>query len=138
MKVKQINSKEELTAALNIRHSVFVIEQNVPAEEEYDEFDATSHHYIAFWENLPVGTARWRENENGIKLERFAVLKSHRNKNIGSAILKAVLADLPSDKFVYLHAQLTAVNFYLRHGFVKEGEMFSECDIDHYKMHLNK
>jgi predicted GNAT family N-acyltransferase len=136
MQVQKISSTEELKKAFNIRHTVFVLEQQVPAEDEYDEFDKTASHFLATEGDTAVGTARWRHTDKGIKLERFAVLQEYRNKNVGSAILSAVLTDLPDGHFVYLHAQLAAVNFYLRHGFVKEGDLFLECDIEHYKMYL--
>ena len=73
----------------------------------------------------PAGAARWRETENGVKLERFAVLADFRNQEIGAALLHAVLADVQAelpDAEVYLNAQLRAVPFYERHGFHKKGE----------------
>jgi predicted GNAT family N-acyltransferase len=118
-----------------IRRKVFVEEQKVSAEDEFDEFEASAHHFLAFYNEKPVATARWRATEKGIKLERFAVLEECRNKNIGSQILAAVLSDVkPFNKTIYLHAQLKAVPFYERAGFEKEGDIFSECDILHYTM----
>jgi predicted GNAT family N-acyltransferase len=124
--------------AFEIRRKVFVEEQNVPAEEEFDDFEKIATHYLAMMEDIPAGTARWRYTDNGIKLERFAVLKEYRNQKVGSELLKAVLGDvIPLRQLIYLHAQVQAVPFYKRHGFEKEGDMFSECDIDHYVMVLN-
>jgi predicted GNAT family N-acyltransferase len=118
-----------------IRRKVFVVEQKVASEDEFDEFEAFSNHYLAFYNDMPVATARWRPTEKGIKLERFAVLEEFRNKNIGSQILQAVLIDvIPFNKTLYLHAQLKAVPFYERAGFEKEGDIFSECDILHNTM----
>jgi len=120
-----------------IRRKVFVEEQRVNRNDEYDHFETTAQHYLAFSDNQPVGAARWRETMNGIKLERFAVLKDHRNKGIGSFILKKILRDVaPMKKTIYLHAQLSAVNFYKREGFRIVGEIFSEANIQHYKMEL--
>ncbi len=128
-------SKEFSLAAFDIRKKVFVEEQNVKAEEEFDEFEKFSQHYLAYYNEIPVATARWRHTEKGIKLERFAVLKEFRNKNIGNFILKEVLKDvIPFQKTLYLHAQLAAVKFYKREGFVKQGEIFYECNIAHYLM----
>jgi predicted GNAT family N-acyltransferase len=124
--------------AFEIRRKVFVEEQNVPAEEEFDDYEKTSTHYLAMMDQIPAGTARWRYTENGIKLERFAVLKEYRNQKVGSAILKTVLTDvIPLNQTIYLHAQVQALAFYKRHGFEQVGEMFSECDIDHYVMVLS-
>jgi predicted GNAT family N-acyltransferase len=135
---KYTSSNIELAEkAFEIRRKVFVEEQKVPADEEFDEFENSSTHFLAFYNDIPAATARWRFTEKGIKLERFAVLKEFRNKKIGSEILNAVLDDVkPFNKYTYLHAQLAAVNFYERAGFKKKGDIFSECDIEHYLMVL--
>ena len=139
--VKKIDNKADLETIFNIRQKVFVEEQKVPREEEYDEFEDTAAHFLATYNGEPAGVARWRETDKGVKLERFAVLPEFRSKEVGGHILKQVLADvlpLHAGKTIYLHAQLPAINFYSRHGFEKVGEMFSECDIDHYKMVLKQ
>ena len=82
-----------------------------------------------------MGTARWRHIGDKIKLERFAVLEAYRSQGFGDQILRSILEEvLAFKKPIYLHAQLRAIPFYERQGFKKIGEMFSECDIDHYKM----
>jgi predicted GNAT family N-acyltransferase len=135
IKVRRIDSGVDMGAAFAIRQKVFVDEQKVDPELEYDEFEGTSHHYLASIEELPIGTARWRHTEKGIKLERFAVLDEYRDKGIGSALLKDVLADvLEQEKPVYLHAQVQVVPFYEKFGFKAVGDEFIEADIRHYKM----
>ncbi len=122
--------------AFGIRKLVFVLEQKVDPTEEFDQFEDSSTHFLLFYGKDPVATARWRFTENGIKLERFAVLKEFRNKGLGAILLKTVIADVKDyKKPIYLHAQLQAINFYEREGFVKSGPMFSECNIMHYKMY---
>lgn len=121
--------------AFDIRRKVFVDEQHVSREEEYDRFENISTHYIVYADQLPVGTARWRKTDKGIKLERFAVLKEHRNSGAGTAILDRVLEDVASLGLpVYLHSQITAINFYLKANFVIEGDEFTEAGIRHFKM----
>lgn len=132
--VKQINTKNELEKAFAIRKKVFVDGQGVPANEEYDEFDSIAHHYIVYINEVEVATARWRETQNGVKLERFAVLDEYRNQGIGSILLNKVLEDVPAPNLIYLHAQLPAQGLYSRAGFIVDGKMFLECDIEHYKM----
>ncbi len=137
--VLKIQSQHNLQQAMRIRCQVFVSEQNVPAEEDIDKFEKESTHFLAFFNNIPCGAARWRTTENGCKLERFAVLKEHRGMGVGSALVKAVLNDVQSitrlrDKELYLNAQLTATGLYAKFGFVKRGAIFQECDIDHIKM----
>ena len=134
-------NKEELKTAFGIREKVFVDEQNVPANEEYDEFETVARHFLAFSDAIPCGTARWRRTESGIKLERFAVLCGFRGQKAGSALVQAVLDDVHAQpgtagRQIYLHAQLTAMPLYSKFGFRPVGETFLECDIRHYKMIL--
>lgn len=139
IQVNSVADKQNLNKVFGIREKVFVQEQKVPAADEYDEHEENARHYLATYNNIPCGAARWRKTQNGIKLERFAVLPDFRNKAVGSHILQQVLQDVRQfypDELIYLHAQLPAIPFYKRHGFVTEGEMFSECDINHYKMYL--
>lgn len=119
----------------DIRKKVFVEEQKVDEREEFDEYESNSVHYLGVFEGIPVGTARWRITQAGIKLERFAVLKQYRNHGVAAAILKKVLADtFASGVRIYLHAQITAVGFYEKYGFIKEGSLFTEAGIDHFRM----
>ncbi|RSK47064.1 GNAT family N-acetyltransferase [Hymenobacter rigui] len=139
MHVHRVTTQQDLLAALAIRHTVFVLGQNVPAELEHDSHDQTdATHYLArTGDGTPCGAARWRVTENGVKLERFAVLAEYRNQQVGAALLAAVLRDVAvahSTAEVYLNAQVLAVRFYERHGFEKVGEAFWEAGIEHYRM----
>jgi len=139
IEVRKIETPQEQEIAHKIREEVFVKEQNVPFAEEYDEYEQTSVHFLAFYEGKPCGTARWRFTENGIKLERFAVLREFRNKKVGQAIIENILQDIKStteisQKMIYLHAQVQVVGFYEKFGFQKIGETFQECNIWHFKM----
>jgi len=137
IKIEKFRSEVSLfyEAACFIRNTVFVEEQNVPKELELDEYEAVSTFYLLFFEGKPVATARWRETEKGVKLERFAVLKDFRNQKLGYVILKRVLEDVvPLKKEIYLHAQIDAFNFYKRNGFEPIGEKFVEAGIVHYLM----
>ncbi len=131
--VIRIHTPEQLAEAHRIRHLVFVEEQHCPPEEEY-EHEEESIHFLASVNNVPCGTARWRQTEKGFKLERFAVLKEFRKMKVGEALLKAVLADVPRTAKIYLHAQLTARDFYLKYNFVPVGDHFWEAGIEHVKM----
>jgi len=127
--------KKMADISFTIRNKVFVEEQHVNPELEYDEFEDTSIHYLLYYKGKPVATSRWRETDKGIKLERFAMLKEYRNKGIGSELLKKVINDvIPLKKRIYLHSQLNALSYYERFGFVKKGDIFIEADIEHYLM----
>jgi predicted GNAT family N-acyltransferase len=135
LKVIRVKTEAELAVCRSIRKTVFILEQKVPESEEYDGLDGESVHYLAFYQNKAVGTARWRKAESGIKLERFAILKAYRNKNIGAALVKAVLNDVkPLKKKIYLNAQLPVKDFYQKYNFITEGDIFEEAGIQHIKM----
>jgi predicted GNAT family N-acyltransferase len=137
--VRKVKDADGLELARKIRYDVFVIGQNVPTEEEIDQFEEESFHFLALLDGTPAGAARWRFTDQGIKLERFAVLERFRERGVGSALVEAVLKDIEEHpgahgKTQYLHAQLSAMRLYSKFGFKREGSMFQECDIDHYKM----
>lgn len=140
--ISKITDLRDLDAAFTIREKVFVEGQGVPADDEYDQHDRqrTTRHYLARVDGQPAGAARWRPTNNGVKLERFAVLPEFQGHGVGTALVQQVLADVqaeaPDAVQVYLHAQLRAITLYERTGFQKVGEMFEECDIQHYKMVL--
>ena len=141
--VIRITDLRDLNAAFAIREKVFVEEQKVPLEEEYDDHDRTdARHYLAHAaDGTPAGAARWRETAHGVKLERFAVLADYRNQQIGAILLQQVLHDVQAEfpaAHIYLHAQLRAMPVYARHGFVPVGEMFEECAIQLFQMVLNE
>lgn len=132
------NDKEKASIVFDIRQRVFVDEQHVSREEEYDDHEDESMHYMLLVEKTPAGTARWRFTNYGIKLERFAVLPEFRNAGNGSFLLKKVLEDvIPFNRPIYLHAQVAAMNLYSRAGFKPEGDLFWEANIPHYKMKFN-
>jgi predicted GNAT family N-acyltransferase len=133
------DTKELKQKAFEIREEVFVHEQKVDPEEEFDEFEDISRHFVVLDEQgQGIGASRWRKTDKGFKLERFAVKTSERGKGIGQAIVKATLADIEEQvgtgNYLYMHAQLDAVSLYERFGFKKKGEQFEECDILHYLM----
>jgi len=135
--VHEIKSAYELKLAFAIRREVFVKEQNVPQEFE-ERNNQDSIHFLATVDDLPAGTARYRKTENGIKLERFAVLKHYRGMKVGDTLVKTILNDLQPDVPVYLNAQLEIADLYSRNGFTQEGNVFEEAEINHIKMVLTR
>lgn len=134
LQVNKVNSQDDLEKAFAIRKTVFVEEQNCPPELEW-EHEEESIHFLALINGEPCGACRWRKTDKGYKLERFAVLKEHRGKRIGQALVAAALSDLPDDAgYIYLNAQLEAMHIYSRFGFIAEGEQFEEAGIQHLKM----
>lgn len=136
--VEKVNLEQELEKVFEIRKQVFVIEQNCPPELEWENEDVSTH-FFATYNDKPAGTCRWRKTDLGYKLERFAVLKEFRGKGIAQELIKTVLKDLPSDaNYIYLNAQITAVDLYKKFNFTPQGEQFEEAGILHYKMVQSK
>ena len=134
LNIQKVTTQEELEQAFAIRKIVFVEEQNCPPELEWEN-EEVSTHFLALMDNIPCGACRWRKTDQGYKLERFAVLKEHRGKRVGQAMVAAALDDLPSDAdYIYLNAQVDAMGLYAKFGFVAEGEAFEEAGIKHFKM----
>jgi predicted GNAT family N-acyltransferase len=126
-------SRELLSA---VRHAVFVEEQKVPPELEWDDADERAFHVLATAaDGTPIGTARLKLDG---RIGRMAVVKSWRGRGVGSKMLSALLdvARKQGCKTVRLHAQTQAVGFYARHGFTAAGVEFQEAGIAHRVMEL--
>ena len=123
--------------AQSIRYAVFVVEQKIPADLEWDAMDAMCLHAVAYDENnQPIGTGRLLPDGH---IGRMAVMESARGTGIGAAILLLLMeqAKLRGQLGVQLNAQLTAEPFYQREGFAREGELFVEAGIPHVHMTHN-
>tara|TARA_B100000902_G_scaffold223178_1_gene212014 strand:+ start:1655 stop:2083 length:429 start_codon:yes stop_codon:yes gene_type:complete len=130
----KFDNKNLREKAFKIRHTVFVIGQNCPEDIEYENEEICTH-FLLTYNREPIGTARYRKTNIGYKLERFAVLKEQRGKGFGHKILKAMLEDLSNYQgVIYMHAQVDVLPFYEKIGFKKEGKIFEEAGIMHYKM----
>ncbi len=120
-----------------IRHTVFVEEQSVPPEEEWDDLDAESAHFLALTDSgVPVGCARLQPNG---KVTRMAVLQPFRQFGVGAELLDAVTtyAVQAGHTQLFLHAQRQAEGFYRRNGFLPQGDTFDEAGIAHIRMERN-
>ena len=120
-----------------LRAAVFVVEQKVPAELEYDEADGDAVHAVAYNRfKQALATGRLLEHAPGVgRIGRMAVNASMRNNGVGRQVLDALVsaAGLRFDSVV-LHAQTSAAEFYRRAGFVAQGGVFEEAGIAHIEM----
>ena len=137
--VLHIDDPVDLEKAFTIRELVFIDEQKVDRTDEFDEFDDSSHHFLAMVDGIPAGTCRWRLTDEGYKLERFATLAQFRKKGVGGRLMEAMLQHITGHKAskankLYLNAQIEAMPLYIKFGFEEEGERFIECGIQHQKM----
>lgn len=135
--VKVATNEKELQDALYVRKTVFVEEQNVPAEREQDEYESESAHFVLYENKEPVGAGRFRTIGNAGKVERICVLKEKRNKGYGKLIMKKI-EQYAMEQGIFklkLNAQIQAIPFYLQIGYKEEsGEIFLDAGIPHKTM----
>jgi predicted GNAT family N-acyltransferase len=136
--VRVANWKDDGLALRTIRETVFIREQRIPVELEWDEFDPSCLHLLAIdLAGNPIGTARLLPD--GI-IGRMAVLKEWRNRDVGSTLLLRLLEEARKKPIQHLtlNAQLSAKEFYGKFGFRIAGEEFMEAGIPHIKMIFSK
>lgn len=130
-------SREELEQAYHIRMIVFVEEQEVPAEEELDEHDATATHFLAYEHGSAIAASRLRYTDEGYgKLERICVLKAHRGKSVGQQLIAAMEEEIKHQNYhkAKLNAQTHALNFYKKLGYHVISDEFMDAGIPHVTM----
>jgi len=133
LRVRAADWDADRAALRAVREQVFVREQAVPIELEWDEFDPLCQHVVAEAAGQAIGSGRLLPDGH---IGRMAVLESWRGQGVGSALLEALLR-LARDsgiRRVRLNAQSRAVAFYRRQGFIAEGEEFIEVGIPHRSM----
>ncbi len=117
-----------------VRTAVFVVEQGVPESIERDAMDALCRHAIARdASGAVVATGRLLPDGH---IGRMAVLAALRGTGVGGAVLQALMTEAARLGMaeVVLNAQVHAHDFYQRHGFVADGELFLEAGIEHRTM----
>jgi len=132
MKVVVAKTQKEIIDNMLVRGYVFVIEQAIDWEIEYDGLDDKCVLFTAYIDDLAVGAARLYKNKVG----RVATLKEYRKQGIGAKIMKTIELYAKDNKMPYLklHAQLYVKDFYEHLGYIVEGEIFQEAEIDHVLM----
>ncbi|WP_329115984.1 GNAT family N-acetyltransferase [Streptomyces sp. NBC_01465] len=137
--VRVVERSEDLEACFAVRREVFVAEQGVPEELEYDARDAGALHVLAVGADGPLGTGRLLTGieEDGVgSLGRLAVLKAARGLGVGVALVRAI-EDAARERgltAVDLHAQTHALGFYERLGYAAYGPEFPDAGIAHRAM----
>ncbi len=139
LKIKVAASAADKEKAFEIRRKVFVEEQGVSENEEWDGLDEEVVHFIAEWRDKPVGAVRVRflgQERRIAKIERLAILKRYRGRGFGENIMHHVVEYVCNDNAAetMLHAQSYLVAFYKKLGFELCSEKFIEAGISHVKM----
>jgi predicted GNAT family N-acyltransferase len=131
--IARLAGPDDMPDVYALRHEVFVLGQEVPEELERDELDAVSDHAVAIVDGTVVGTGRLLPSGT---IGRMAVASSLRGQGIGAAVL-AVLEERARERglaAVELHAQVHALGFYARYGYVPFTDVYLEAGIEHRSM----
>ena len=145
--VEVIRSPQQMQEALGIRFSVFVEEQQVPIEEEVDAFDDRPGErddvvqVLVRLDGSPAATARLllaHEGDGYPHIGRVAVLAAHRGTGLGRVVMEALHAEARrrGERGITLSAQLHALPFYERLGYVTHGPVYLDAGIEHREMDL--
>lgn len=123
------------SAARPIREQVFILEQQISPEDEWDAEDEISLHFIVHDGMKAIATARLLKNNS---IGRVAVLKAHRGQGIGKILMQAIIqqAKLEQREYLKLSSQVHAIAFYAALGFVVEGDEYLDCGIQHQDMYM--
>ncbi len=127
-----------------VRHEVFVEEQKIPKELEWDAADVDGVHAVAYNRmDMPLATGRYLPyaaagKPGVVKVGRMAVKRVMRGAGVGRDVLYALMdaARARGEQEVVLHAQRSAEPFYARLGYTVNGEPFEEAGIPHIEMHM--
>ncbi|MFE3146979.1 MULTISPECIES: GNAT family N-acetyltransferase [unclassified Streptomyces] len=144
---RTVVDEQDLAACFQVRRAVFVGEQEVPEEIEYDELDAVALHVVAIAaDGSALGTGRLLHGAAAAgrtggdpavgSLGRLAVTRQARGLGVGGALVRAIedaARELGLDA-VDLHAQTHALGFYERLGYVAYGPEFPDAGIPHRAM----
>ncbi|WP_129727063.1 GNAT family N-acetyltransferase [Ectobacillus funiculus] len=139
MYAKRITLNDDLKKACQIRQAVFVEEQGVPLEDEFDGFDILnehSEHILVYYNERPVGTGRVRWVDGFGKLERICILEPYRKFGLGKVIINTLeeIAEEKGTAKVKLHGQTQAEGFYKKLGYETSSSIFMEDGIPHILM----
>lgn len=135
-RLKTSSWEKDKAALSSIRRTVFIEEQNVPEELEWDKYDnSCTHILVTDKNNQALATGRMKSDGH---IGRMAVLAAYRNSGIGTAILKQLLTVAKNQKLkkVFLHAQTIAIPFYEKQGFTTCSDEFMDAGIPHKSMQL--
>ena len=133
--VKWIDEHESLTM---IREKVFIKEQKVTPQLEWDGIDEKAIHFLVYKDEKAIGCARALVIENHMQLGRMAILKEYRGEGIGSNLIeKAVTtAKLNQLSSIDISAQCHAIDFYKKFGFKVTSDIYLDAEIPHRDMKL--
>lgn len=136
MEVKIVETEQELADAFDVRRIVFIHEQNVPEEEEIDQYESDAVHFVLYDNGKAAGAGRFRVLDGIGKVERICVLKENRKTGAGVAVMNKIeeYAKAQGITTLKLNAQTHAIPFYSKLGYDTVSEEFLDAGIPHKTM----
>jgi predicted GNAT family N-acyltransferase len=139
LKIEIVKWIDGLSQLKNIREKVFIQEQKVTPQLEWDGMDEKAIHFLVFNDKAAIGCARAIVIKDHMQLGRMAVLKEYRGQGIGSALLEKAMtiAKLNQLSVIYISAQCHAIDFYKKFGFEVKSDIYLDAEIPHRDMTLD-
>jgi predicted GNAT family N-acyltransferase len=139
LKIEIVKWIDGLSQLKNIREKVFIQEQKVTPQLEWDGMDEKAIHFLVFNDKAAIGCARAIVIKDHMQLGRMAVLKEYRGQGIGSALIEKAMtiAKLNQLSAIYISAQCHAIDFYKKFGFEVTSDIYLDAEIPHRDMTLD-
>lgn len=140
MHVQVVDTDKQLQDAYSVRKTVFVEEQNVPLEEEIDQYEEDAIHFVLYDADHAVGAGRFRIVEGIGKVERICVLPSHRTSKGAGRLIMETIEEYAKTKEMHvlkLNSQTHAEPFYAKLGYETVSDVFMDAGIPHVTMTKN-
>ncbi|MFN3533040.1 MAG: GNAT family N-acetyltransferase [Candidatus Brocadia sp.] len=133
---KVVKNLDDLIKVFIVRGIVFIEEQGISYKIERDSYDYSVTHILGEENGEPFAAGRIRIHGEYAKLERIAIRKAYRGKELGHKLIEFMILTAKEQGFkkFKVHAQVYLTDFYQKHGFEIVGNVFKEAGIDHYVM----
>jgi len=139
LKIEIVKWIDSLSQLKNIREKVFIQEQKVTPQLEWDGMDEKAIHFLVFNDKAAIGCARAIVIKDHMQLGRMAILKEYRGQGIGGALIEKAMtiAKLNQLSAIYISAQCHAIDFYKKFGFEVKSDIYLDAEIPHRDMTLD-
>jgi predicted GNAT family N-acyltransferase len=139
LKIEIVKWIDSLSQLKNIREKVFIQEQKVTPQLEWDGMDEKAIHFLVFNDKAAIGCARAIVIKDHMQLGRMAILKEYRGQGIGGALIEKAMtiAKLNQLSAIYISAQCHAIDFYKKFGFEVTSDIYLDAEIPHRDMTLD-
>ncbi len=133
-------TKDQIIDHFLMRKIVFVDEQKVSMEDEFDLAEKERIMFVVYDDDKPIGAARVKLTPPQAKVERVCILKEYRSRGIGFDLMAEIMnyCDAHDCRDIRLGAQTHAIPFYEKCGFTAYGELFYDANIPHFHMKRTK